>query len=641
MLTPTATMTIPASHGLYQAYLVLALLGALVFGSLAPAAQAASSSEILQNLNGLKSQQSEIQAQSDKLEQSIAANQSKTQTLVEKKSDIDQQLEMSRKKAENLSQQIQQYSLLISQKQDELDQSVQKERAMNMRYQVRLRAMEEAGQVSYWSILFKARSFADLLSRVDMIHEVAKADQFILKKISDMTAEIKSERSELESQKLELESAKSDLAGQRQTMETQRAQSDALILQMADEYAALSADYQAAEKQASELSAQIAKAESDYNKALSAEEAARIAALNQKNNNKVSQQRTSSGGSASGGGFLIPVASYSQITDAYGWRIHPVFHDRRFHTGIDFACGAGTEIYASKSGTVTTAAYDDGYGYYVTVNHGDGYSTLYGHMTNYIVSAGDYVKQGQVIGYVGTTGWSTGPHMHFGVYYNSDTVNPMEYMTRFPLFREFLAVDPEAKGRIRNEIDLLAVRQPVAAVLERLRIIALHEFSAVCRPEADVLDFGAGNVRDRVGGREAAVGRAVDEVRGSAHVFAKVLILRLFERFERVEPAAVTVFPDQSVASGVLSELRDAGCQNDQLTAVRHRHTRTVDGLVAEPGALKFGGVEVHYAFANAVLDKVDVLFLREPDSLLEHTAGIAEEQAVRANLSARRGADG
>jgi murein DD-endopeptidase MepM/ murein hydrolase activator NlpD len=196
---------------------------------------------------------------------------------------------------------------------------------------------------------------------------------------------------------------------------------------MADEYAALSADYQAAEKQASELSAQIAKAESDYNKALSAEEAARIAALNQKNNNKVPQQCTSSGGSASSGGFLIPVASYSRITDAYGWRIHPVFHDRRFHTGIDFACGAGTEIYASKSGTVTTAAYDDGY--YVTVNHGDGYSTLYGHKTNYIVSAGDYVKQGQVIGYVGTTGWSTGPHMHFGVYYNGDTVNPMEYVS--------------------------------------------------------------------------------------------------------------------------------------------------------------------------------------------------------------------
>ena len=108
-------------------------------------AHAASSSEILQDLNGLKDQQADIQAQSNKLEASIADNKAKTQTLVEKKADIDQQLDLTRQKVDNLNEQIQQYSLLISQKQDELDQSVAKETAMNEQYKTRLRSMPPTG----------------------------------------------------------------------------------------------------------------------------------------------------------------------------------------------------------------------------------------------------------------------------------------------------------------------------------------------------------------------------------------------------------------------------------------------------------------------------------------------------------------
>ena len=409
--------------------LAVVLLGSLISGALIMIAHAASSSEILQDLNGLKDQQADIQAQSDKLEASIADNKAKTQTLVEKKADIDQQLDLTRQKVDNLNEQIQQYSLLISQKQDELDQSVAKETAMNEQYKTRLRSMEESGKVSYWSILFKASSFSDLLDRVDMIREIAESDQLMLQKLSEMTKQVETERTELESQKAELETTKQDLASQQTTMETQRAESDTLILQMADEYASLSDDYKAAEQQEQELSAQIKKTETAYYNALSAEEAARIAAENAKNNNKVKASTSSTTKVTSTGGFLFPLAYTTGITDAYGWRIHPLYGDRRFHEGVDFAAGSGTAIYASKSGTVTAATYGNAYGYYVTINHGDGYSTLYGHMTNYVVSTGDYVTQGQVIGYVGSTGWSTGPHLHFGIYYNGSTVNPMNYVS--------------------------------------------------------------------------------------------------------------------------------------------------------------------------------------------------------------------
>ena len=110
-------------------------------------------------------------------------------------------------------------------------------------------------------------------------------------------------------------------------------------------------------------------------------------------------------------------------------RYHPLTGVYKMHYGVDLAAGKGTAIYAAKSGTVTTAAYGEANGYYVTINHGDGYSSVYCHMTNYTVSAGDYVAQGDVIGYVGTTGWSTGPHLHFEILYNGSNVNPMNYIS--------------------------------------------------------------------------------------------------------------------------------------------------------------------------------------------------------------------
>ena len=164
--------------------------------------------------------------------------------------------------------------------------------------------------------------------------------------------------------------------------------------------------------------------------ALSKEEAARQAELNRQNNNKVPSNSGNSGSAASStGGFLYPLPYAVSITDAYGYRIHPLSGKYKWHNGVDFAAGSGTAIYATQSGTVTSACYNEAYGNMVTINHANGYSSLYGHMTNYIVSVGDYVTQGQTIGYVGSTGWSTGPHLHFTIYYNGSDVNPMNYVS--------------------------------------------------------------------------------------------------------------------------------------------------------------------------------------------------------------------
>lgn len=417
-----------AAQKLVCIVLVVLILGSLISGALIMTVGAASSKEIEKELIALRDKQAELKKESDALQSSIQENQSKTQTLVQKKADIDQQMEMSRQTIENLNQQIQQYSLLIAQKQDELEETEAEEDRLNTQYKTRLRAMEETGKISYWSILFGASSFSDLLDKVDMINEIAESDKLMLQKMAEVAEQIASERADLETQMDDLEQAKTDLAAQQTALEQQRAESDQLILQMSAEYDSLSEEYQNYEKLEDEMSAQIKKTETAYFNALSKEEAARQAELNRQNNNKVPSS-SSSGSSSSTGGFLYPLPYAVPITDAYGYRIHPLSGTYKWHNGVDLAAGSGTAIYATKSGTVTSACYNEAYGYMVTINHADGYSSLYGHMTNYIVSAGDYVTQGQTIGYVGSTGWSTGPHLHFTIYYNGSDVNPMNYVS--------------------------------------------------------------------------------------------------------------------------------------------------------------------------------------------------------------------
>lgn len=411
--------------------LAAVILLSLVSTALIVMVHAASSSEIKSKLADLRAKQAEIQKQSDELEKSIAENKDQTKTLVGQKAEIDQEMEMSRQKIENLNEQIQQLNLLIAEKQTELEASVAKEEALQKQYKARLRSMEETGSVSYWSILFRASSFSDLLDRVDMIREIAESDQLMLKQLSAATQAVETERADLEQQKLDLQQTEDDLAVEQAELETKRAKADTLITQMQAEYASLSDEFLAAEADEAAVREQIKKTETDYFNALAKEQAAAAAAAaaaNKPSSGSNSSSASSSGG-ASSGGFAFPLAYSTGVTCAYGPRVHPINGNKSFHYGVDLAAGMNTEIYATKSGTVTGATYGEANGYYVTINHGDGYSSIYAHMTNYVVSVGDSVKQGQLIGYVGTTGWSTGPHLHFEILYNGSNVNPMNYIS--------------------------------------------------------------------------------------------------------------------------------------------------------------------------------------------------------------------
>ena len=406
--------------------LVLALLVSLI-GVLATVVHGATSAEIREQINGLKDQADAISAKRSELEAQIAENKQETLGVVDRKHALDQQIELTQEEIDNKTAQIQEYNNLISAKQSELDEALKQESELYSQYKLRIRSMEENGTVSYWAILFKSRSFADLLDNINMISEIAVSDQLMMKKLEAIAEEISQARVELEEEKQTLVQTQQELELTEQTLSEQRAESDELIQELLADKAEMDASEAYYAELEDELVAQIAEQENAYDKAVAAEKAAAAAAA-------AAAARSSAGGGggggyvgSAGGGWVNPVG-YIYVTSAYGYRWHPTQGYYSFHSGVDLAGSYGQSIYAARSGVVTTATYSSVYGYYVVINHGDGYSTLYGHMTNYCVSPGQAVSAGQTIGYIGSTGWSTGPHLHYTVYYNGSTVNPMSFI---------------------------------------------------------------------------------------------------------------------------------------------------------------------------------------------------------------------
>ena len=412
------------------AVLAVLLAGGLLFNAIIVLTHAASSSALKQQISNLKDQADQIAIKQDELSQQIAQNKSDTEDVVSKKANIDQQLELTRQQIENLNAQIQQYNLMIAAKQDELEATQLEEERLNQQYKLRLRSMEESGDISYWSILFSSSSFTDLLGRVDMISEIAEADQKMIEEIQTVAAEIEEARNEIEEDRADLESVKAQLAVLEEQLTGQRAEADGIITELASKQGELEMDAATYKAMREQVRQQILDTQAAYEKALADEEAARkIAEARRKAeaNQKPKPSASVSGGGNSSG-FMHPLGGGGYVSQSYGYREHPIYGYYAMHYGVDIAAGRGTPIYATKSGTVTGATYSEVNGYYVTINHNDGYASTYAHMTNYIVSPGETVSKGQVIGYVGDSGWATGAHLHFELMYGGANVNPMEYV---------------------------------------------------------------------------------------------------------------------------------------------------------------------------------------------------------------------
>lgn len=370
--------------------------------------------KIEDELGSLKSENADIQAEIDAVRQQYTAASNQIQDLVNRKNAVDQEIALLHSQILNINQQVIAYGQLIADAQDDMDEESQRLDELNEKHKARIRAMEEGGTVSYWEVLFQASSFTDFLDRMAMIEEIAQSDQRRLEEIQQAADDLSSTQAKMQQELRSLAEAQQTLADSESLLAEKRTESDGLLRSLAaqkEEFELLLNDSEAKQDA---LMKEIAQKEKELANAQYEEKLAKLALQGQN--------------PPSNATWITPVSGYT-ITSAFGMRIHPVYKYALMHNGIDMACPQGTPIYATRAGTVTTASYQaGGAGYYVSINHGDGFSSIYMHMTNYVVSSGQSVAAGQLIGYVGSTGVSTGPHLHFGVSYAGTYVNPMAYI---------------------------------------------------------------------------------------------------------------------------------------------------------------------------------------------------------------------
>ena len=399
------------------------MLLSLILSLIPTKAGAASSSEIRKQIAALKDEKKQIDAQLKEVKGQLKENTNEIKGIVAQKDAIDQEVQLLHQQIFNINQQVATYALLIADKQDELDEASVRLEELQQKNKERIRAMEEEGELSYWSVIFKADSFSDLLDRLSMVQEINAADQRRLQEISEVGRKVSNVREELIFEKSALEAVRSELDTSEAALEEKRKEADSLLTQLiakGDEFEALIDE---SEDLQSDLMKEIAQKEKDLKAAEYKEWLATYVPTRPSGTDT-----TPSTQAPSSSGWIKPLKSYT-ITSAFGMRIHPIHKVERFHEGVDMAAPQGTPIYAAKSGKVTTTSYQaGGAGYYVSINHGDGFASIYMHMTNYIVKPGQHVSTGQVIGYVGSTGGSTGPHLHFGISYKGTYVNPMSYI---------------------------------------------------------------------------------------------------------------------------------------------------------------------------------------------------------------------
>ena len=381
-----------------------ALMALAVICSAALLPQPAAALVTQADIDALKGDAKDLTAQRKALEEKLAALSDDKAEVMKKKELLDDQIAVQVSEIRNVESQISTYEDLIAQTQAELDDAQQKEEIQYDLFCKRVRAMEEEGTVSYWSVLFKADSFTDLLDRLDAVNEVMDADQAVIDRLKALQDEISQKEAELQESKSGAEAARADLVSKKSALEKQRAEANQLIAQLAANESETEAEIDGMEEEEERIQREIQE--------LSRKLAAQQAAAGQSNRSNP-------------GGYIWPVDS-RYITSTMGGRASPGGIGSTNHKGTDIGrVGYTSPIYAAKSGTVIVSQRSRSYGNYVVISHGSGNTTLYGHMSSRKVEVGQYVNQGDVIGITGSTGNSTGPHLHFEITENGVRVNPL------------------------------------------------------------------------------------------------------------------------------------------------------------------------------------------------------------------------
>ena len=355
-------------------------------------------------VDALKTKVAEAGKRKNELKAQLSGLTNDLSALQKQISLLDSQIEAQQDEIDAQEELLTELTQMIADKTIELEESERQQAEQYAQLRSRLRYMVEHGTTSSLSILLSSDSFSDFLNRYEIIRQISLRDENLFEQLKAIRDKVLTEKQELEDTKKEAEDTKAQMEANKAELEAQmeakRKQMESIQLAQKNVKDA----YTAMIETEDELMAQYKKAAAEY-----------------------AAQSTYVGGT-----FMWPLpAGNNVVTCKYGMRTHPITGKRKLHTGVDLRAATGTKVYAANKGTVTTSGYSSAWGNYIIISHGGGITTLYAHLSKRSVSKDDKVKQGDIIGYSGNTGYSTAPHLHFEISKNGSTYNPLNEFKDF------------------------------------------------------------------------------------------------------------------------------------------------------------------------------------------------------------------
>lgn len=385
----------------------LLLMLALLTADYAPLTMVQDASAVTQaEIDALKGENDALAAQKAELEKELKSLQTEKSSALAQKTNIDKQIGILQSQISVAERQIREYETLIAQTEQEIRENEAQEAAQYELFCTRVRAMEERGTISYWSVLFHSASFSDLLSAMDFVSEIMESDQRVIDELRVLREQIEEKKASLEAALAEQESAKAALVAKNSELKERQAAAEAVL---------------------NELKAN----EAEYKKLVAAKEAEME--RQQAEIIRLSRELAIQNGDTTEtfGGYIWPCSSH-YVTSPLGSRYTGIKGASTNHAGIDIGrVYYSTQVVAAKAGTVIISAYNRYRGNYVVVSHGSGNTTTYQHLSKRSVEVGQYVAQGQVVGVSGSTGVSSGPHLHFEISEGGKIVDPLKYLTNY------------------------------------------------------------------------------------------------------------------------------------------------------------------------------------------------------------------
>jgi murein DD-endopeptidase MepM/ murein hydrolase activator NlpD len=346
-------------------------------------------------IDAWKKKLEETNKQLKQTQNAIKQAQTQKKTVSKQVEELDNKLNQTERELDAVEEQLGSLESQIVITKRDLERASQDADGQKDTLKKRVRVMYETGSVGYLAVILESTSFSDFISRMDFLKKIMNYDVTLLKNMKSHRDNIAQQKAQLQSELDEKERLKQQIGDKKEEVASAKDNREKILNELVKDLKEYNKQYDKLLEESKEFEKKIVAAQSKEKYA--------------------------------GGKVAWPVPSSTRITSPYGYRIHPILKTKKLHTGIDIGASSGSAVVAFNSGTVLFSGYNGGYGYTVIVDHGGQISTLYAHNSKLLVKVGDKVEKGQTISKVGSTGLSTGPHLHFEVRLNGKHTNPMPY----------------------------------------------------------------------------------------------------------------------------------------------------------------------------------------------------------------------